>query len=133
MDRIGTILRFQWRAYWRRFRGAGTITTSNVGVLILLGGLGLIRYLEALPLAARQLAKGETTRYETLLLIAFLIWMVPVLAESRRSISSRDLLHFPLSTTDLFLIRLGSVFCSPVVWITAAASLALSYPVMMAE
>lgn len=133
MDRIGTILRFQWRAYWRRFRGVGNITTSNVGALILFGGLGLIRYLQALPPAARQLAKGETARYEVLLLIAFLMWMVPVLAESRRSISSRDLLHFPLSATDLFLVRLESVFCAPAIWIVAAASLALSYPVLMAE
>ena len=133
MDRIGTILKAQWRAYWRRFRGAGNITTNNVGVLILVGGLGLLRYLQALPVAANQTAKGQTTRYETLLMIAFLAWMVPVLAESRRSISTRDLLHFPLSTTDLFLIRLGSVFCSPVVWVTALVSLALSYPVAVAQ
>src|SRR5687767_14560674 len=133
MDRIGTILRHQWRAYWRRFRRAGTITTSNLGVLVLVGGLGLLRYLQQLPLAANQIAKGETARYETLLIIAFLAWMVPVMGESKRSISSHDLLHYPLSVTELFLIRLGSVCCSPVVWITAALSLALSYPVAMAK
>lgn len=133
MDRIRTILRFQWRGYWRRFRRAGNITTSNVGALVLIGGLGLLRYLQQLPLAADQIAKGETTRYEMLLLIAFLAWMVPVLGESRRSISSSDLLHFPLSTTELFFIRVGSVFCSPVSWITAALSLALCYPVAMAQ
>jgi hypothetical protein len=132
MDRVATLLRFQRRAYWRRFRRAGNMTTSNVGVLILVGGLGLVRYLQALPPAARQVANGETTRYETLLIIAFLAWLVPVMAESRRSISSRDLLHLPLSTTELFVIRLGSVFCSPLVWITAVVSLALSYPVALA-
>ena len=129
MDRVGNILRSQWRAYWRRFRQAGNITTNNVGVLILIGGLGLLRYVQQLPVAARQVANGETARYETLLIFAFLVWMALVLAESRRSISSRDLLHFPLSATDLFLIRLGSVFCSPVTWLVVAASLALSYPV----
>jgi len=67
-----------------------------------------------------------------LLIIAFLAWMLPVMGESRRSIASRDLLHFPLSVTDLFLIRVGSVVCSPVVWITIALSLVLSYPVAMA-
>ncbi len=132
MDRLKTILRFQWRAYWRRFRRAGNITTSNAGALILIGGLGLMRYLQQLPLAANQIAKGETTRYETLLLIAFLAWMVPVMGESKRSIATGDLLHLPLSTTDLFLIRLGSVFCSPATWITAALSLALCYPVALA-
>jgi hypothetical protein len=104
-----------------------------VGVLILVGGLGLIRYAQQLPLAANQIAKGETARYETLLIIAFLAWMVPVMGESRRSISTRDLLHMPLSATDLFLIRIGSVLCSPVVWITAAVSLALGYPAAMAR
>ncbi|HSK63452.1 MAG TPA: hypothetical protein VK893_06420, partial [Pyrinomonadaceae bacterium] len=133
MDRVRTILRFQWRAYWRRFRRARNITTSNVGALILVGGLGLLKYLQQLPLAANQLAKGETTRYETLLLIAFLAWMAPVMGESKRSISSEDLLHFPLSTTELFLIRAGSILCSPVVWITAALSFVLCYPAAMAQ
>lgn len=133
MDRIGPILRAQWRAYWRHFRGAGNITTSNVGALLLIGSLGLLRYLQQLPLAANQMAKSETTRYETLLLIAFLVWLVPVLGESKRSISPRDLLHLPLSVTDLFLIRLGSIFFSPLVWIVVAASLALTYPVAMAQ
>jgi hypothetical protein len=133
MARIRTILRFQWRAYWRRFHTAGSFRTNNVGALILVGGLGLMRYVLQLPLAANQLAKGETAKYEVLLLIAFFAWMVPVMGESRRSISTRDLLHFPLSATDLFLIRIGSVFCSPVVWITAAVSLALSYPAAMAR
>lgn len=132
MDRIGTILKAQWRAYWRGFLRAGNVSTSNAGVLLLVGGLGLLRYLQQLPLAANQIAKGETTRYETLLMIGFLAWMLPVLGESKRSISSGDLLHFPLSNTDLFLIRAGSVFCSPVVWIVIVASLALGYPVALA-
>lgn len=133
MDRIETILRAQWRAYWRRFRGAGNITTSNLGVLLLIGGLGLLRYLQQLPIAANQMAKGETARYETLLMIALIVWLVPVLGESKRSLSTRDLLHLPLSVTDLFLIRVGSIFLSPVVWIVVAASLALAYPVAMAQ
>lgn len=133
MDRVGIILRSQWRAYWRRFRQAGNIRTSNVGVLILVGGIGLLRYVQQLPVAARQVANGETTRYETLLIFAFLAWMGSVLAESRRSISSRDLLHLPLSATELFLIRLGSVFCTPVVWIVVVASLALGYPVAQGQ
>ena len=103
MDRIGTILKSQWRAYWRGFLRAGNVSTSNAGVLLLVGGLGLLRYLQQLPLAANQIAKGETTRYETLLMIGFLAWMLPVLGESKRSISSGDLLHFPLSIGDLFL------------------------------
>ena len=132
MDRITTILRAQWRAYWRRFRNAGNFKTNNVGVLLLIGGLGLLRYVQQLPVAANQLAKGHTTKYETLLILAFVIWTLPVMSESKRSISAGDLLHFPLSATHLFVIRLSSIFCSPVVWIIVAASLALGYPAAMA-
>ena len=133
MDRVATILKCQWRAYWRRFRRAGNLTTNNAGVLVLFGGLGLVRYFQQLPLTAAQLAKGETARYETLLAVVFVLWMLPVLGESRRSISSRDLLHFPLTSTELFSIRLASVFFSPVSWIVVFCSLALVYPITAAS
>ncbi|HET7288440.1 MAG TPA: hypothetical protein VFI71_13255, partial [Pyrinomonadaceae bacterium] len=132
MDRVRAILGFQWRAYWRRFRGAGSIKASNIGVLLPLGGLALVRYLQQLPLVSNQLAKGETARYQTLLLAVFLTWTFAIMAESKRSITSRGLLHLPLTTHELFLIRLGSVFCSPIVWIVAGGSFVLVYPVTAA-
>ena len=128
MDRIAIIVRHQWRAYWRRVRRGGNLNKSNLGALVLLGGVGVVRYFQQLPLTGNQLARGETQRYQTLLLLVFLAWMVPVMAESRRSIASRNLLHFPLSVRELFSIRLASVFVSPVSWIIAAGSLALVYP-----
>lgn len=133
MDRIRAVLQFQWRAYARRFRGAGTLRTSNVGPLVLLGGLFAVRYFQQLPIAASQLAKGETTRYQALLTAVFLAWLFPVLGETRRSITTRNLLHFPFTANDLFLIRVGSAFISPVSWIIIAASLALCYPVAAAR
>jgi hypothetical protein len=132
MDRITAVLQYQWRAYWRRFRGSGSMRASNAGPLVLLGGLATIRYLQQLPLAATQLANGETTRYEALLGVVFLAWLVPVMGETRRSIASHDLLHFPFSASELFLIRVGSAFISPFSWIIVACSLALFYPVAMA-
>src|SRR5215470_13499921 len=117
MDRIKAILQCQWRAYWRRFRGAGNLSTNNLGLLVIIGGIGVVRYFQQLPLAAAQLAKGGTARYETLLLLVFLVWLLPVMGESRRSISSRDLLHFPLTSLELFVIRLSSVFFSPSTWV----------------
>lgn len=127
MDRIGGVLRCQWRAYWRHFRGAGSLKASNAGVLLLVGGLGAVRYVQQLPLAATQVAKGETARYETLLLVVFLAWVTALMGESSRSITSRGLLHFPLSVRDLLLIRTISIFYSPVIWVVAAASLALGF------
>jgi hypothetical protein len=128
MDRVKAILQCQWNAYWRRFRRPGSFKKSNVGVLVLLGGMGVVRYLQALPGTSAQLARGETARYETLLTIAFLVWLLPVMSESRRSITSRELLHFPLTLTELFAIRLASVFFSPATWIIVVCSLALGYP-----
>lgn len=133
MDRITAILQCQWRAYWRRFRGATSLKRRNVGVLVVFGGIVVARYLQQLPLIAKQLANGETSRYQALLLIVFLVWMMPALAESRRSISSRGLLCFPLTTYELFAIRLGSVFFAPFTWIISALSLALVYPLSKAE
>lgn len=132
MDRIRAVLQSQWRAYWRRFRRAGTRSAHNVGLLVLVGGLFVVRYLEQLPIAASQLAKGETTRYEALLSMVFLAWLFPVMGETRRSITTRSLLHFPFTVNDLFLIRVGSAFISPVSWIIVAVSLALCYPVALA-
>ena len=133
MDRIAAILKFQWRAYWRRFQRPGNLTTNNAGVWLLFGGIAVVKYLLQLPGAGVQLARSETTRYETLLMGVFLVWMLPVMGESWRSVSSRGLLHTPLTSRELFLIRLGSIFVSPATWVIVACSLALGYPIMKAS
>ena len=133
MDRITEILRFQWRSYWRRFHRATSLTRHNVGLLVVFGGIVVIRYLQQLPLIAKQFTNGQTSRYQALLQLMFLVWMMPALAESRRSISSRALLRLPLANHELFLIRLGSVFLAPFTWLISAASLALIYPLAKAE
>jgi hypothetical protein len=132
MDRIAAILRFQWRAYWRRVQRAGNMSTNNVGVLVLLGVMSVFKYLQQLPGIAAQLAQGKTARYETLLMAVFLVWMFPAMGESRRSITSGALLHTPLTSRELFFIRVGSIFISPVTWAIAAGSLALCYPISKA-
>ena len=132
MDRITAVLKYQWRAYWRRFRGSGSLRTSNAGPLVLLGGLAAVRYFQQLPLTATQLAKGDTTRYDALLAVLFLAWLFPVMGETRRSIASHGLLHFPFSARELFLLRVGSAFISPVTWIIVVCSLAVCYPLAAA-
>jgi hypothetical protein len=133
VDRVRAVLKSQWRAYRRRFRGSTNLRANNVGAVVSVGGLGALRYLQQLPLVASQLGRGETARYEALMLVMFLAWMVPVMGESRRSISSRALLHYPLTPGELFSIRVGSVFCSPLSWMIVALSLALAFPVAAAK
>lgn len=132
MDRIAGVLRCQWRAYWRRFMGAGSLRTTNAGVLLLVAGLGAVRYVQQLPIAAAQVEKGETARYETLLLLVFLAWMAALIGETGRSITGRQLSHFPLTLRDLFVIRIASAFYSPVTWTIMPASLALGFVVAKA-
>lgn len=127
MDRVRTVLGFQWRAYWRRVRRAGNMSTNNVGLLVIVGGIALIRFFQQLPVLQAQLEKGNTTRFEAFLLVAFLVWLLPVTGESRRSISARALLHLPLSTLQLYAIRVGSVLISPFSWAIVICSLILSY------
>jgi hypothetical protein len=132
MDRIAAILCLQWRAYWRRFQRPGNLTTNNAGVWILFAGIAVFKFIQQLPGTGAQLARGETTRYQMLLVGVFLVWMLPVMGESWRSISSRGLLHMPLTSKELFCIRAGSVFVSPASWIIAACSLAFVYPLAKA-
>ncbi|HEX6733024.1 MAG TPA: hypothetical protein VF074_23585 [Pyrinomonadaceae bacterium] len=129
MDRIKSILRLQWRAYWRRIRRADHFSRNNVGLLVLLGSFGAVKYFQQLPLVAAQLTNGRTARYQMLLGVLFLLWMLPPLGESRRSIPTRSLLHLPLSELDLYLIRVASIFISPVSWIIGLGSLALSFAI----
>jgi len=132
MDRIIILIKLQWRGYWRRVQRAGHLTRNNVGVLVLLAGLGVVRYLQLIPGLARELSSGTTRRYESVLVLLFLLWMLPVLGETRRSISSRELLQFPLTTFDLYCVRLSSIFISPVSWIVGACWIVLIYPVWKA-
>ena len=67
MDRIAAVLASQWRAYWRRIQRAGNISTNNAGLLIVLGGVGVFKYLQQLPVIANQLAQGETARFDQVL------------------------------------------------------------------
>lgn len=131
MDRIRAVLQCQWRAHWRRFPRTG-LKANNLGILVVFGVLFVVRCVQQLPVAASQLAEGETTRYQALLTLVFVVWLFPMAGESRRSITSRGLLHLPFTVNELFLIRVGSAFISPLSWTVFAGSLALCYPVAFA-
>jgi hypothetical protein len=130
---VRAILSYQWRAYWRRVRRAGNISTNNVGLLVIVGGLALIRFFQQLPILKTQLAQGTTTKYEVFLTIVFWVWLLPVMGESRLSINTRTLLHMPLSYFELYSIRAGSVLMSPIVWTITVCVLILSYFVSSAR
>jgi hypothetical protein len=133
VDRIITISRWQWRAFWRRFNRAGNLNAGNQGILLIFSVLVLIRYLKALRAAAGDLPQGNTRIFESLLLAIFLVWMFPLVNNARTNISTRKLLHLPLSRIELFCIRLVALLFPPFSWLILAGSLAICYPITRAR
>jgi hypothetical protein len=132
MGRITSILSCQWRAYWRRLARPGTLTASNQGILLILGVLVFVKYVRALSTASAQLSVGNTAMFERLLLGVFIVWWFPLLSNARISITTRALRHFPVTLKELFVIRAGSLFIPPLVWMIVAASIGLVYPLIQA-
>lgn len=133
MDRIITISRCQWRAFWRRLRRAGHLNAGNQGILLIFSVLLLTRYLQALRTAAIDLPQGKTRIFESLLMAIFLVWMFPLTSNARTSISTRKLLHLPLTLKELFGIRLITLLIPPYAWIILGGSLAICYPIIRAQ
>ncbi|HEV2829770.1 MAG TPA: hypothetical protein VGW76_19375 [Pyrinomonadaceae bacterium] len=133
MDRIITISRWQWRAFWRRFNRAGNLNAGNQGILLICSILVLIRYLKALHAAAGDLPQNNTRIFASLLLVIFLVWMFPLVNNARTNISTRKLLHLPLRHIELFCIRLFTLLFPPFSWLIVAGSLAICYPITRAR
>ncbi|CAN5567261.1 hypothetical protein BH20ACI3_BH20ACI3_43090 [soil metagenome] len=132
MGGITTILRYQWRAYLRRFTRAGNLTAGNQGILLILSGFILFRYFQLLGTATADLAAGKTAVLERLLTGIFLAWLFPLVSNVRLSISTRVLRHLPLSVKELFGIKAISLLMPPYAWMIVAGSLAICYPLMHA-
>jgi hypothetical protein len=127
MDRLASIVRCQWRAYWRRFSRARDLTVGHQGITLVITVLILFKYLRLLGSANVDLARGNTTLVQSLLAGIFLAWLfLPI--SSRAGISFRGLLHLPLSVRDLFAIRIVSLLITPYSWMVVAGSLAICYP-----
>ena len=92
-----------------------------------------MRYLQALRTAAIDLSLGRTRVFESLLLAIFLVWMFPLASNARTSISTRKLLHLPLTLKDLFVIRLITLLIPPYSWVIFGGSLAICYPIIRAQ
>lgn len=133
MDRIITIGRCQWRAFWRRFSRSGHLNAGNQGILLIASVLILARYLQALRTAATDLPQGKSRVLESLLMAIFLAWMFPLASNSRTSISIRKLLHLPLTLKELFGIRLITLLIPPYAWVILGGSLAICYPIIRAQ
>ena len=128
MDRLASIVRCQWRAYWRRFSRARNLTVGHRGIILIITVLIFFKYLRLLGSANIQIAQGDTTLVQSLLAAIFLAWLFLPTSITRTDVSFSGLRHLPLSVSDLFGIRIVSLFIKPYSWMTVAGSLAICYP-----
>ncbi len=127
MDRVKTILGYEWRAYWRRFSRAG-LRAGNQGVLLILSVYIAFKYLQLLLTASANVEKGNPKLLVQLLGAIFLVWLFPVAGSARQTFGSRKWLHLPLSLKERFTIRALSLLIPPSAWLVVLGSLAICYP-----
>lgn len=131
MDRVRTIIGYEWRAYWRRFSRAGL--QSNQGIILLLSALVTVKYLQLLRAAAANVASGNSRLLVQLLTAVFLVWLFPLATNRRETLGSPKWLHLPLSLKERFLVRAISMLLPPSAWLALAGSVAILYPLANAR
>jgi hypothetical protein len=132
VDRVGIIISYEWRAYWRRFAGA-RLRAGNQGILFLVSALLAIKYLQLLLTASANVAKGNPGLVQTLLAAIFIVWMFPLAGSARNTLASREWLYLPLSLSERFMVRAISLLMPPSAWLVFAGSLAICYPLARAH
>jgi hypothetical protein len=128
--RVRMILKYQWKAYWRRFMRGGQVSQTDMLLLLLLCALFIFKLPPVLRNAARELAVGQTAGLERLLLQLGIAWFYSLFGNSLLSLSPKKLSRYPLTTSSLLLIRIGSFFISPVTMMIVAGSLLSALPLL---
>ncbi|HYJ87831.1 MAG TPA: hypothetical protein VEW46_17335 [Pyrinomonadaceae bacterium] len=132
MDRVKTILGYEWRAYWRRFSRSG-LRGGNQGIILILTVLIAIKYVQLLVTASKNVEKGNPKLLVQLLGAIFFVWLFPVASSARQTFASRKWLHLPLSLSERFIIRSVSLLLPPSAWLVILGSLAICYPLAHAR
>ena len=131
MAGVRLILKYQWKAYWRRFMRAGQLAQFDILLMLILGALFIFKLPPVLRLAARELAVGQTAGMDRLLLALAAAWIFPRTENGLISIHPKDLIRFPLTASSLLLVRIGSFFISPATMIITAGSLLSALPFLV--
>jgi hypothetical protein len=126
------IFPYQWRAFWRRALRTGRLR-GYMTVLAVLGWMTAAALPHSLSRAARELAAGQTTSMDRLLLVLGLLWLLVLGEDLHVSLSSDRLRRFPLGERSLLALRLLSLFLSPIVWLATIVSLAALSPLLRAR
>jgi hypothetical protein len=130
MAGVRQILKYQWKAYWRRFMRPGQLAQFDVLLLLLLGALIIFKLPPVLRRAARELAIGQTPGMDQLLFAIAAAWLYPRIETAIISIHPKDLIRFPLTINSMLLVRIGSFFISPAAMIITVGSLLGAAPLL---
>lgn len=133
MARIALILRYQWRAFWRRPIRSRHRAQFYLTVLALLGWAFVAILPAGLSRAARELAAGQTTSMDAVLWALCVLWLFVPVEDAVISLTSRHLRTFPIDVGRLLIVRMLSVFCSPVAMLIALGSLVSLWPFLFAR
>ena len=133
MAGIALILRYQWRASWRRFIRTRERAQFYLTVLLVLGWAFAAILPARLSRAAQELSAGQTTSIDEVLWVFCGLWLFVLAEDSTVSLTSRHLRPFPLEVGRLLAVRILSVFCSPVALLVALGSVVSLWPFLFAR
>ncbi|MFZ0061675.1 MAG: hypothetical protein WAL47_06530 [Pyrinomonadaceae bacterium] len=122
------LIRYEWISYWRRLRRTRSVSAANQGILLLLLALVMLKYFQLLRVASHDITEGKAALLNSLLIAILFVWLFAVASGTRAGLSTRLLLHLPLSAVELFSARLMSLLISPAAWLIVVASFAICYP-----
>jgi hypothetical protein len=133
MAGIALILKYQWRAFWRRFIRTRQSAQFYLTVLAVLGWTFAAVLPAQLSRAAHELSAGQTTSMDAALWTLCLLWLLVLVEDASVSLTSRHLRTFPIDVGQLLAVRVLSVFCSPVALLVALGSLISLWPFLFAR
>ena len=130
MAGVRQILKYQWKAYWRRFMRPGQLPHFDILLLLLFGALLIFKLPPVFRRVARELAIGQTAGMNQLLFALAAAWLYPRIENAIISIRPKDLIRFPLTINSMLLVRIGSFFISPAAMIITVGSLLGALPLL---
>ena len=133
MAGIALILDYQWRAFWRRVIRTRQRIRFYLTLLAILGWAFVAILPSRLARAAGELSAGQTTSLEGVLWAFCVLWLIVPVEDANVSLTSRHLRAFPIDVGRLLIVRMLSVFCSPVALLIAAGSLVSLWPFLFAR
>jgi hypothetical protein len=126
--RVAWLLRHQWRAYWRGIIRNGNHIQFYLFVLTPLAYLIFIKLPPVLQQAAQDMSTGRTESREFILLLFACAWLFLPFEDAHLSFGVNNLLRFPLPISELLVLRILSLFISPLAVLILLGSLLSLFP-----